>query len=253
MLALKLFLVPFFLAVISLASKRLGVSFAGWLAGLPVVVGPILFLLALEHGAPFAARAAVFTLASVLTVIGFGVGYTWVARSRGWVPALAAALGGWLIAAAMVSTVSFNLWSAAALAFATLLIAPRLYPRAAIVTTRAPLPASELAMRMAAGALLTLIVTTFAQSVGTTWSGIAALAPVLTPVLAVFVHRRSGGMHAIALLSALPRGVFSLAVFCFVIAWQLEALGIATTFALAIAGALGVQAITFVRTAKTQK
>jgi hypothetical protein len=252
-LALKLLLVPFFLAVISLASKRLGVSFAGWLAGLPVVVGPILFLLALEHGTPFAARAAVFTLASVLTVIGFGVGYTWVARTRGWVPALAAALVGWFVAAAVVSALSLSLWSAAAIAVITLLVAPMMYPKAEVITTRAPLPGSELAMRMAAGAALTLAVTTFAQSVGTAWSGIAALAPVLTPVLAVFIHRRSGGMHAIALLAALPRGVFSLAAFCFVIAWQLEALGIAITFTLAIIAALTVQAATFMGRAKTSK
>jgi hypothetical protein len=245
-LALKLFLVPFFLAVISLAGKRLGVSFAGWLAGLPVVVGPILFLIALENGTAFASRAAVFTLASVLTVIAFGVGYTWVARTRSWLTSLMAALACWFVAALGVSSISFSLIGAAALALASLIVARWIYPAADIITTRAPLPTSELFLRMAAGAVLTLIVTTFAQSVGTAWSGIAALAPVLTPVLAVFIHRRSGGTHAIALLKALPRGLFSLAAFCFVIAWQLESLGIATTFLVAVCIALTVQGLTFI-------
>jgi len=50
MLALKLILVPFFLMLISLVSKHYGPARAGWMAGLPVIVGPILWLMALEHG-----------------------------------------------------------------------------------------------------------------------------------------------------------------------------------------------------------
>jgi len=87
-LILRLTLVPLFLALISLVGKRFGPSFAGWIARLPVVVGPILFLLSIEQGAEFAGRAAVATLASVVTVIAFGVSYAWAARCfsspRGW-------------------------------------------------------------------------------------------------------------------------------------------------------------------------
>ncbi|RON08058.1 hypothetical protein BK659_17630 [Pseudomonas brassicacearum] len=49
-LLLKLSLIPGFLLLISLAGKRWGPSVAGWLSGLPVVVGPILFFLAVEQG-----------------------------------------------------------------------------------------------------------------------------------------------------------------------------------------------------------
>jgi chromate transport protein ChrA len=49
-LILKLLLIPGFLLLISLAGKRWGPSVAGWLSGLPVVVGPILFFLAIEQG-----------------------------------------------------------------------------------------------------------------------------------------------------------------------------------------------------------
>ncbi len=245
MLLLKIFLVPFFLAVISLAGKRMGPSFAGWLAGLPVVVGPILFLLALEQGAPFAAASAVFTLATVSTVIAFGLGYAWAARSAGWGLAFLAGLTAWLIAACVVGAISFTLTSAAAAALAAILIGPHLFPPLANITARAPLPWSELLLRMLAGGLLTFLVTHFSQHLGTTWAGIAALAPVLTPVLAVFVHRRSGGDHAIALLKGLVRGLAALAAFCAVVASQLASLGISTTFALAILVALCVQGLTY--------
>ena len=50
MLALKLLLVPCFLLLVSLAGRRWGAHVVGWLAGLPVVAGPILYFLALEQG-----------------------------------------------------------------------------------------------------------------------------------------------------------------------------------------------------------
>lgn len=244
MLALKLLLVPFFLGLISLASKRFGPSIAGWLAGMPVIVGPILFLLSLQNGPQFAAGAAVFTLASVLTVISFGLGYAWAATRYAWPGALSCAMLCWLAAALTVANLGFTLWSAAVLALTTLIAARWLYPRTPTISMRSALPRSELAIRMLLGAALTLVVTGIAESVGTAWSGVASLAPVLTPIIAVFMHRGNGSdgaHHAISLLRSLAGGLYSLAAFCFVIAWQLPALGIAKGFGLAICVALGVQ------------
>ncbi len=247
MLALKLLMVPFFLAVISIIAKRYGPSMAGWVAGMPVIVGPILFLLALEHGTVFAGGAALFTLTSVFTVIAFGLGYAWTARRSNWGAALAVGLVAWLAAAMLVAANPLPLFGAVMLVLALLVIGPRLYPKINSASADAPsaLPPGELLLRMAIGAALTYGVTTFAQTVGQVWSGIAALAPVLTPVLAVFIHARSGGAAAIALLRSLVSGLSSLAAFCFVVAWQLATLGIAKTFLLAVVAALVMQTATF--------
>ncbi len=216
------------------------------MAGLPVIVGPILLLMAVEHGTIFAARAAHFTLASVLTVITFGVAYSHAALRYRWAVSLAIALLAWFVAALIVSQLPTALSVITGIALATLVVAPFLYPRYQLHAAPSPLPMTELLLRMLLGAILTYIVTTFATTVGETWSGIAALAPVLTPVLAVFIHRRSGAAHVIALLSNLARGLYSLLVFCFVVAWQLAALGVARTFLLALMCALLVQAVTYV-------
>lgn len=245
-LLLKLTLVPFFLGLISLVGKRYGPSAAGWLAGLPVIVGPILFLLAIENGTAFAARAATFTLASVLSVIAFGVGYAWSATRAGVLWSCLAGLVCWFLSALFVASIPFVPLTAALLAYATLIVGPLLYPRVAPISTASPLPATELFMRMLAGALLTLLVTAIAESVGERWSGIAALAPLLTPILAVFTHQRNGAMHAIALLRALVRGLFALATFCLVLALWLPTLGMAWGFALGIVAALSVHGVTFV-------
>jgi hypothetical protein len=254
MLILKLTLVPFFLMLISLIGKRYGPAKAGWMAGLPVIVGPILLLMAVEHGISFAARAAHFTLASVLTVITFGVAYSHAAKRYHWAGSLSIALVAWFIAALIVSRLPLSLSVVTSIALTTLIVAPFLYPHYQLREAPSPLPITELLLRMLLGAILTYIVTTFATIVGETWSGIAALAPVLTPVLAVFIHRRSGSAHAIALLSNLARGLYSLLVFCFVVAWQLALLGVTRTFLLALFCAILVQTATYLwRSAASKK
>jgi len=45
MRSLEIILAPGFLLLIDIAEKRWGPAISGWLAGLPAVTGPILFLL----------------------------------------------------------------------------------------------------------------------------------------------------------------------------------------------------------------
>jgi len=58
LLALKLLVVPTLLGLISVAGRKWGPGVAGWLAGFPVITGPILVFLATERGSGFAAQAA---------------------------------------------------------------------------------------------------------------------------------------------------------------------------------------------------
>src|SRR5471032_1392654 len=92
MLALKLTLVPFFLLVVSMSGKWWGPTIAGWLAGLPFVAGPILFLLVLDHGPVFGAHAATLSLSAILASEAFNIAYAWTCRSRSWPLALTAGL-----------------------------------------------------------------------------------------------------------------------------------------------------------------
>src|SRR3954462_7994705 len=91
LLVLKLTLAPGLVVVTTLAGRRWGPRAAGWLGGLPVVVGPILLALALERGDPFAADAAEGALLGLLSLTFFIVTYGWAARAMSWLPA--AALG----------------------------------------------------------------------------------------------------------------------------------------------------------------
>src|SRR6266568_4806520 len=82
--ALKLTLVPLFIAGVTLGSRRWGPRIGGWLNAVPMVAGPVLLFLAIEQGAAFASRAALNTLAGLIGVATFSLAYAWAALRRPW-------------------------------------------------------------------------------------------------------------------------------------------------------------------------
>jgi hypothetical protein len=240
-LALKLLLVPSFLALLSLAGRRWGPSVAGWLAGLPLVGGPILFFLAVERGVEFGAQAATASLAAVFASLAFNTMYAWASLRAPWPLALAAAVAAWGAAALALAQLPLSVRVSTAVALGALLVAPRVLPRAPPLPPLRPLPRGDLAARMAAGVVLTLLVTAAAPRIGPAWSGLLGVFPVLGLVLSTFSHAGSGAPFTVVLLHALARGMWSFASFCFCLALLLPHQGIAAAFAASVAVTLGVQ------------
>jgi hypothetical protein len=247
MLALKLLLVPFFLLLLSLAGRHFGPSLAGWLAGLPVVAGPILFILAVENGAAFAAGAASASAAAVFASVSFSLAYAHLSQRFAWHVSLVLGLVAWLLAALLLALLPADPFLGLAVAILTLLVAPRLFPVAAPVSGARHASTVELVLRMAAGAVLTVAVTMGAGVLGSLWSGMLAVFPVLGLVLAVFSHRTSGAAFSSALLRAMATGLYSFAAFCATLALALPRMPLAGAFGLAIVVCLGVQAGTIRR------
>lgn len=242
MLALKLALVPLFLLGVSLAGRRWGPSVAGWLAGLPLVVAPILLILAIEQGAPFAARAAVSTLAATAATVAYAVAYARACRRLAWGPSLLLGLLAWTAAVLALSRLPASVPVALALSLAALVAAPRMVPPAPPATPRRPSGWGELALRMAAGALLTVTVTTVATGLGARWSGLLGAFPVLTVVLSASSHRAQGAGFTLWLLRSLIAGMYSFVAFCATLALALDATGaLAVSFAAAVAVTAAVQ------------
>lgn len=241
MLALKLLLVPAFLTLISLAGKRWGPEVAGWLAGLPVLTGPILFLLALENGPAFASAAATVSLATVFAVVAFVLTYAHLCARRSPGITLLCGVISWFIGALLLVALPLTNGISLAIALAALLIAPKLFPRMSAPKMAAPLPKRELLLRMLAGAALTLAVTSLAAAIGPSWSGMFAVFPVISIVLTVFSHIRSGPEFAVALLRAMLLGLYAFIFFCFALSTLLQYQGIAVSFLGAIAVAIIVQ------------
>lgn len=233
-LLLKLLVIPGFLLLISLAGKRWGPSVAGWLSGLPVVVGPILFFLAIEQGEVFAAQSATAALSAMFAMIVFCVTYAQVAQRKGWPWALVISLLVWALVAAVLSLIPASLVFSVIAAATALLAAPYLFPAVQPIVS-GPAPKSDkLLLRMVAGALLTLAVTLLASTVGERWSGLLAVFPVLGSVMAVFSQQTRGPAFTAALLRATATGMYSFAAFCLVLALTLPRMGL-SAFAVSVA------------------
>ncbi len=244
MLALKLCLVPSFIFLVSLAGRRWGASIAGWLAGLPVVAGPILWFLCQEQGPEFAADAALASLSAVFASMCFCLAYAHMAQRARWPIALSTAFLVWGAAALLLSLLPGSAAVDLGIAILALVLAPPLFPAVAAVPRQREHRQAELVFRMALGALLTVLVSALAQRVGHTWSGLLAVFPIMSTVLAVFSHATQGPEFASLLLRAMAFGMYSFAAFCFLLAAALPHFGSNVSFLIAVVGALTIQLAT---------
>jgi uncharacterized membrane protein (GlpM family) len=241
LLALKLVLVPAFLAVISFAGKRWGPNVAGWLAGFPSLTGPILAFLAYERGAEFTVQAAVLSLAAVVPAISFGVAYAWSCARLPWPGALACAMAAWMSAALLLAQLPLSVPLSLGLSLATLFVAPRLFPRPRGQWSSRALPAQELLLRMGAGAAMVLGVTAAAEALGSTWTGLFAAFPVMSIVLAVFSHRANGAGFTATLLRSMVAGFYAYLTYCLAMALALPAMDAGWAITTAVLAAVLVQ------------
>lgn len=248
-LAVRVLLAPTFVIVVSLVARRYGVRVGGVVAGLPVIAGPILLVLALQHGSAFASRAAVGVLLGIVGLAGFALAYVGAAKWVGWPGAVAAAYGAFALAVLVMRPWSVGAVTAVAIAAGSLALTLGLLPRPPL-QARTPLtpPRWDLPARAACTAAAVVTVTAVATTLGPHLSGLITAFPIITAIVSVFTHAQRGRDEATRLLRGFTAGFFSYGAFCFVVATTLEPLGIAGSFTLATAVALCVQAAAMART-----
>lgn len=240
LLMLKLLLVPALIFGVTLAGRRWGPGVAGWLSAFPIISGPILLILALEHGGGFAASAAQSTLLAVLAILVFSLAYSWVAQKRGWADSLLIALCCYALALIGLKRVEMPLGTAFATVVGALVLVPFAFPAVPRwIASREP-GKDHLLLRLAAAVALVLLVTFGASRLGPRWSGLLAMFPIMSTVLVAFSHQQSGAGYAVRLLRGMVSGYYGFACFCAVVALALPSLGVAQAFALALLAALAV-------------
>ncbi len=240
---LELVVAPALVAASTVAARRWGHRVGGVVSAFPAIVGPVLLIAALDHGAAFAAKAACGTLLGLVALSGFALAYAWTARDAGWRASLAA---GW-IAAALIATALAPVdagpvvgLGAAALALA---VAHRALPAAEGFIPVAVLPRWELPLRIALTAVLVVTLSAAASRFGPVVGGLLAALPVLASVLAVFTHDRHGAAALAALLRGMLSGMVGFAVFCLAVAVLVTRVGVTVAFVTAGLAALAAQAM----------
>src|SRR5438067_12515333 len=81
-LPLKLVVTPVLITGATLVGRRWGETMSGWLVGLPLTSGPVVLFLALDHGAQFAASAAVGVILGTASQAAVALAYGWLVRGR---------------------------------------------------------------------------------------------------------------------------------------------------------------------------
>ena len=89
---LKLILAPIIIGGASLAGRRWGPAVSGWLVGLPLTSGPVIFFLALSSGTVFAASAIAGTISGGFSLAAFCLAYAWLAIRFDWRVAMTGSL-----------------------------------------------------------------------------------------------------------------------------------------------------------------
>jgi len=225
---------------VSLATRRWGSRIGGLLTGLPIVSAPALFFLAVEQGNAFAAEASRAVLASLLAVTASTLVYAWASLRTPWWLSLPISWTSFFVTVLLLQRVHWTAVVALGVALASIVLAQVLLPRAGAVASR-PRPVWDLPVRMIAAMILVVTVTGLAHRLGPTLSGALTPFPVAVSVLIGFSHAQQGSSAAISFLRGFLPGMWSFAIFCFLLSVTIVSLGTAGGFALATACALVIQ------------
>ena len=245
MLILKLTIVPLALLVFGIVERLHGPRVAGWLAGFPIVGGPLLLFVTLDHGLAFGSQAALGAYFGLVPWLIFTMSYAFCSRRLNW-------LG--------CTVIAFTLWTAAAAAAVVWQSASRwleVLPFAAFVGALFGYPRGEasdeerehvwwgLPARMIAGAALTVVITQFSGAFGSKWSGIFTTFPVMGSIICISSHLQYGRHAVQEAVAGMSMGLASVGTFCFALYFLLGMTGIGMAFALALAASSSAHALTW--------
>ena len=242
LLLLKLTLVPLLIAGVTLVSRRWGTQIGGVITSTPVVAGPTLSFYAVEQGHAFAATAAQGTLLGVFGLAAFCVAYGWIARRSPWHISLLVGSVAFFAVTPILYRIQAPLVVELLSGSAVLLAARQILPLPDHPPPKPNIPLWEdLPVRMVAAAIVVLVLTSFAQWLGPTLSGVLAAFPVAAAILAGFTHAQRGPEAVLQYLRGLLPGLCSFALFCFLLAIVLRTSSLPVALAVALSGQAALQ------------
>ena len=234
-LLLKIVVTPALIASATLVGRRWGHAMSGWLVGLPLTSGPVVFFLALDHGNHFAADAALGVILGVASQAVFALAYLRIGSRGGLGTRLLAGTLAFAIATAIFRLLTLPLAVESIVVSASLVGAILLTPQAPATEARFDAtPPADLPIRIVVATSLVVGLTSIAPLLGAYLSGLISPFPLYAAILAVFAHRLGGPGAAAAVWRGLLFGLFSFVAFFTVIAAWLPRLGSLTGFALAL-------------------
>lgn len=203
LLLLKLFLAPLFVALVSYIQQRWGDGIGGRLIGLPLTTGPFIFIIFVQDGRDFAARAAHGVLVGQVALIIYCWIYAKSALKMSWARALSVGTLACLLVGGVLTSFEIGLPVLLPLLIGTWSLAFKFWPKYSNPPRDMQTPSWELPARLFATVTLILILTGFASVLGPRVAGALATYPVIISILGAFSQKRFGPTVTVATLHGL--------------------------------------------------
>lgn len=250
---LKLILAPVIIGSASLAGRKWGPAVSGWIVGLPLTSGPVVFFLALSNDTTFAANAALGVISGGISLVVYVLTYVWLGTKLQWQGTIIGSLLVFMGCTAILQNFTFPLFPIFLIVCAMILIALRLMPNHIVEVIDSPPGPWDIPARILIGTSFILLLTGIAPLIGSHLTGLLTTIPLYVSILTVFAHRHQGHAAATHVLRGLLYGLFAFAGFFLTLTLLLERAGIAIAFVSAILIALMIQGTTLWLLQQTHK
>jgi hypothetical protein len=235
---------PVIIGSASLAGRKWGPAVSGWIVGMPLTSGPVIFFVALSHDVSFAANAALGVITGGLSLVAYALTYAWLATRFRWHVALAGGFIVFAISTTLLQNITFPLIPIFLVVCLAIALGLRLMPKGDVEDGEAPFGKWDIPSRIVIGTTFILLITGSAEILGPRLTGLLTMIPLYVTILAIFAHRHQGPAAAAHVLRGLLYGMFAFAGFFITIGLFLNKAGIAVSFLSAIAVALAIQGTT---------
>jgi hypothetical protein len=240
-LVLKLVMAPVIIGSASLAGRKWGPAVSGWIVGLPLTSGPVIFFLAISHDAGFAAKAALGVISGGISLVAYTLTYAWLARRFRWYVALLGSFTIFAISTTLLQNITFPLVPIFLIVCAAISLGLRLMPQGDSEQGEAKPGKWDIPFRILIGTSFILLITGSASFLGPRLTGLLTTVPLYVTILTIFAHRHQGPAAAANVLRGLLYGLFAFAGFFISLGLLIERTGIGSSFTTAIFVALAVQ------------
>lgn len=253
MFPLKLLLIACTVYLSSLAARRGGHGLAGVVTGMPMIIGPILGLVLMDHGPTVTQSVTWATITCFPATLLHALAFSHAARRFTWPVCLLLATAVFLVAAAALTWLALPQGWAAALAVVAPSLSLVFMPReqgmsgtqGALSSDTLPpvavqIPASEVFWRMGAAVAMAGAIIAGADHFPPFVSGLLLAIPIAGAVLPCFTLPRYGHVATAKLLKGFARGLNGFCTFCLALAVLLSWVNPAVAFVLALCLAAAV-------------
>jgi hypothetical protein len=245
MLVMKLILAPFIIGSASFAGRKWGSAVSGWLIGLPLTSGPVIFFLSFNHEPVFLISSILGTLSGGFSLVAFCLTYAWLATRFRWPIAVVGSMLAFAAVILLMRNIVIPLGPLFFLIILMILLGMQCMPKhTEVIPVEAKPGRWDIPTRILIGTGFILLLTEIAPLIGPRLTGLLSTIPLYTVILTVFAQRLQGSMGAINVLRGLLLGMFSFVSFFFTLGLLIEHAGAGLAFIVAIVITLLIQGST---------